>query len=126
MIDRCQTAADNHDGIEQYDVSILKLLYLIRYVDDIKSNVDNITTLMVDDIRADKINMRKSIQESLDRLVSQNYVARNGDVYTFLTDDERAWSGHPQNAGGQRDHRSPLPVNPSAICISAKVQIRQV
>lgn len=89
VIDRCQTAADCHDGIEQYDVSILKLLYLIRYVDDIKANVDNIATLMVDDIRADKINMRKSIQESLDRLVSQNYVARNGDTYTFLTDDEQ-------------------------------------
>ena len=89
VIDRCQTAADSHDGIEQYDVSILKLLYLIRYVDDIKANVDNITTLMVDDIRADKINMRKSVQESLDRLVSQNYIARNGDTYTFLTDDEQ-------------------------------------
>lgn len=89
VIDRCQSAADSHDGIEDYDVSVLKLLYLIRYVDDIKSNVDNITTLMVDDIRADKINMRKSIQESLDRLVSQNYVARNGDTYTFLTDDEQ-------------------------------------
>lgn len=89
VIDRCQVAADSHDGIEQYDVSILKLLYLIRYVDDIKANVDNITTLMVDDIRTDKINMRTAIQESLDRLVSQNYVARNGDTYTFLTDDEQ-------------------------------------
>ena len=89
VIDRCQNAADSHDGIEQYDVSILKLLYLIRYVDDIKANVDNMTTLMVDDIRTDKINMRKEIQGSLDRLVSQNYVARNGDTYTFLTDDEQ-------------------------------------
>lgn len=89
VVDRCQTAADNHDGIEQYDVSILKLLYLIRYVDDVKANIDNITTLMVDDIRADKINMRKTIQGSLDRLVSQNYVARHGDTYTFLTDDEQ-------------------------------------
>ena len=89
VIDRCQLAADSHDGIEQYDVSILKLLYLIRYVDDIKANVDNITTLMVEDIRADKINMRKDIQTSLDRLVSQNYVARHGDTYTFLTDDEQ-------------------------------------
>lgn len=89
VIDRCQSAADCHDGIEQYDVSILKLLYLIRYVDDIKANVDNITTLMVDDIRADKINMRKSVQASLDRLISQNYIARNGDTYTFLTDDEQ-------------------------------------
>ena len=89
VIDRCQNAADSGDGIEQYDVSILKLLYLIRYVDDIKSNVDNITTLMVERIDADKINMRKSVQESLDRLLSQNYVARNGDTYTFLTDDEQ-------------------------------------
>jgi hypothetical protein len=89
VIDRCQAAADSHDGIDTYDVNVLKLLYLIRYVDDIKANVDNITTLMVDDIRADKINMRKTIQESLDRLVSQNYVSRNGDTYTFLTDDEQ-------------------------------------
>lgn len=89
VIDRCQTAADNGNGIEQYDVSVLKLLYLIRYVDDIKANVDNITTLMVDDIRTDKINMRKQVQESLDRLLSQNYIARNGDTYTFLTDDEQ-------------------------------------
>lgn len=89
VIDRCQTAADNHDGIEQYDVDILKLLYLIRYVDDVKANVDNITTLMVEDIRADKINMRKAVQESLDRLLSQNYISRNGDTYTFLTDEEQ-------------------------------------
>lgn len=89
VIDRCQTAADNREGVEPYDVEVLKLLYLIRYVDDIKANVDNITTLMVDDIRADKINMRRQIGESLDRLVSQNYVARNGDTYTFLTDDEQ-------------------------------------
>ncbi len=89
VIDRCQTAADNHDGIEQYDVNVLKLLYLIRYVDDIKANIDNITTLMVESIDADKIIMRQTVQASLDRLLAQNYIARNGDTYTFLTDDEQ-------------------------------------
>ncbi len=89
VVDRCQTAADNMDGIEPYDVSVLKLLYLIRYVDDVKANLDNITVLMTDDIRADKITMRQTIQQSLDRLVSQNYVSRAGDTYTFLTDDEQ-------------------------------------
>ncbi len=89
VIDRCQTAADGDDGIEQYDVSVLKLLYLIRYVNDVKANVDNITTLMIDDIRADKIEMRQQIQRSLDRLVWQNYVSRSGDTYTFLTNDEQ-------------------------------------
>lgn len=89
VIDRCQNAADNQDGIEQYDVSILKLLYLVRYVDDVRANLDNITVLMCDDIRADKITMRRTIQQSLDRLVSQNYISRAGDTYTFLTDDEQ-------------------------------------
>ena len=116
VIDRCQTAADNHDGIEQYDVSVLKLLYLIRYVDDIKANVDNITTLMVDDIRADKITMRKQIQECLDRLVHENYIARNGDTYTFLTDDEQDI---------ERDIRN-TPVDSAAIVQSIATQIRKI
>ncbi len=89
VIDRCQTAADNHDGLEQRDVSVLKLLYLIRYIDDIKANIDNIAILMVDDIRADKIKLRREIAESLERLERQNYVARNGDNYSFLTDEEQ-------------------------------------
>lgn len=89
VIDRCRRAADNQDGIEQYDVNILKLLYLVRYVDDVKANVENISILMADDIRTDKVSARLQIQQSLDRLVSQNYVSRAGDIYTFLTDDEQ-------------------------------------
>ncbi|MEX1029999.1 MAG: BREX system P-loop protein BrxC [Paenibacillaceae bacterium] len=89
VIDRCQTAADRHDGLEQRDVSALKLLYLVRYIDDIKANIDNIAILMVDDIRTDKINLRREIAASLERLEAQNYVARNGDNYSFLTDEEQ-------------------------------------
>lgn len=89
VIDRCQTAADKHDGLEQRDVSVLKLLYLVRYIDDIKANIDNIAILMVDDIRTDKIALRREIAESLERLERQNYVARNGDNYSFLTDEEQ-------------------------------------
>lgn len=89
VIDRCQNAADNHDGIEPQDVAVLKLLYLVRYIDDIKANIDNIATLMVDDIRSDKIALRASVTASLERLQSQNYVSRNGDTYAFLTDEEQ-------------------------------------
>lgn len=89
VIDRCQTAADKHDGLEQRDVSVLKLLYLVRYIDDIKANIDNIAILMVDDIRTDKITLRREIADSLERLEAQNYVARGGDNYSFLTDEEQ-------------------------------------
>ena len=89
VIERCQKAADNGDGIEQQDVDVLKLLYLIRYIDDIPSNLDNIVILMADDIRVDKIIMRESVRGCLDRLMSQNYIGRTGDTYTFLTDEEQ-------------------------------------
>ena len=89
VIERCQKAADNGDGIEQQDVDVLKLLYLVRYVDDIPSNLDNIVILMADDIRVDKIIMREAVRRCLDRLMSQNYIGRTGDLYSFLTDEEQ-------------------------------------
>ncbi len=89
VIDRCQSAADKHEGLEQRDVRVLKLLYLVRYIDDIQANIDNIAILMVDDIRTDKITLRREIAESLERLETQNYVARSGDTYSFLTDEEQ-------------------------------------
>ena len=89
VIERCQRAADNGDGIEALDVEVLKLLYLIRYIDDIPANLDNIVILMADDIRMDKITMRETIRGCLNRLMSQNYIGRTGDVYNFLTDEEQ-------------------------------------
>ena len=89
VIERCQKAADNGNGIEDYDVNVLKLLYLIRYIDDVKANLDNIAILMADDIRTDKIELRGKVQKSLDRLKSQNYIDQRGDAYVFLTDEEQ-------------------------------------
>lgn len=89
VIERCERAAIDGNGIEPQDVDVLKLLYLIRYVDDVKANLDNIVILMADDIRLDKITMREQVRGSLDRLMSQNYIGRSGDTYNFLTDEEQ-------------------------------------
>ena len=45
--------------------------------------------LMADDIRADKIVLREKVGASLERLLSQNYIGRSGDIYNFLTDEEQ-------------------------------------
>lgn len=90
VIERCERAAANGDGIEIQDVDLLKLLYLIRYIDnDVKANIDNLVILMADDIRVDKVTLREAVKGSLDRLTSQNYIARTGDTYNFLTDEEQ-------------------------------------
>ena len=89
VIDRCQTAANKGDGLEPQDVSVLKLLYLVRYIGDIKANIDNIAILMIDDIRTDTTALRTSVAASLERLLTQNYISRSGDTYAFLTDEEQ-------------------------------------
>lgn len=89
VIERAEKAANNNNGLTKEDVNLLKLLYLVRYIDDIKSNIENLTILMADRIDIDKIKLRESVKESLDRLIKQNYIARNGDIYQFLTNEEQ-------------------------------------
>ena len=89
VIERAERAASNNNGLTTDDVNLLKLLYLVRYIDDIKSNIENLTILMADSINVDKIVLRQQVEDSLNRLQKQNYIARNGDIYQFLTDEEQ-------------------------------------
>ena len=89
VIERAESAADRDQGLNKFDVNLLKLLYLIKYIDDIPSNIENITILMADNILVDKQELRENVKKSLDHLINQNYVSRNGDIYTFLTDEEQ-------------------------------------
>jgi len=82
--------APANPSLETYDVLLLKALFLIRYIPDIvKPNVDNLATLCVDQIDADKLALKRKIQESLTRLEQQRLVSRNGDLWFFLTNEER-------------------------------------
>ena len=97
VIDRAERGAAAGDGLKRGDVDILKLLFLIRYVDGMASNLENICTLMISDVHDDKITMRRDIQQALDRLVHENYVSRNGEIYLFLTDEEQEINNEIRN-----------------------------
>ena len=77
------------DTLKPFDGNILKTLFLIRYVDAVKSTLDNLVTLSIDKIDADKITLKKEIEDSLNRLERQLLIARNGDEYLFLTNEEK-------------------------------------
>lgn len=83
-----QAAANGE--LQPFDITLLKVMFLIRYIEVLPGNVDNLVTLCVDEIDADRLELRRRIEDSLDRLERQTLVARNGDVYLFLTNEERA------------------------------------
>ena len=82
--------APTNPSLEPYDIHLLKAMFLIRYIPDIvKPTIDNLATLCVDEIDADKLALKRRIQESLARLEKQRLVSRNGDLWFFLTNEER-------------------------------------
>lgn len=89
VVNRAHEAARKGQGLEPVDVEVLKLLFLIRWVDDVEANPDNIAILMVDEIDTNLLEMRRTVNDALARLVRQNYAGRSGETYQFLTDDER-------------------------------------
>lgn len=90
VIVRAERAAANNDGLEPFDARVLKLLFLIRWVNrEMPGTKDNITTLMADAIDVDRAALSERVAASLERLIKQNYITRTGEAYLFLTDDER-------------------------------------
>ena len=81
-------AGDNY-ALGPFDTTVLKVLFLIRYVDEIPGSVDNLVTLCIDEIDTDKLALRKTIEAGLARLEGETLIARNGDLYFFLTNEER-------------------------------------
>lgn len=78
----------NHEK-ECFDVNVLKTLFMIKYVKEIKANIENITSLMVSNINDDRIALAQKVEDALKRLVRQTLVQKNGDIYVFLTNEEQ-------------------------------------
>ena len=81
--------AETNPSLEPFDIQLLQVLFLIRYVDEMKGNVDNLVTLCLDQIDGDRLALRRRIEESLGRLEKETLISRSGDNYFFLTNEER-------------------------------------
>ena len=79
----------DHKNGDVFAINVLKTLFLIKYVQDITSNIDNITTLMMTDIDEDRITLKGKVEDALKVLMRQMLVQKNGDSYVFLTDEEQ-------------------------------------
>ncbi len=77
-------------GITDADLNLLKTLFLIRYTEKlITGTVENLVTLFIDEVDADRLAVRSSIEESLAKLEKEHLISRHGDKYFFLTNEEQ-------------------------------------
>lgn len=89
--------AKKNSRLNDFDIEVLKVLFLLKYVKELKANLENLSTLMLSNIDDDKIDIKKKIQDSLNKLIRETLVQKNGEEYVFLTNDEQDINKEIQN-----------------------------
>lgn len=74
---------------DNFNVNVLKVLFMIKYVNTIKANKENIASLMVSDVNDDRLALIKKVEDALTILESQSVIQKNNDTYIFLTNEEQ-------------------------------------
>ena len=72
-----------------FAINVLKTLFMIKYVLEIEANIDNITSLMIENIDDDRIELKGRVEDALKVLMRQMLIQKNGSIYVFLTDEEQ-------------------------------------
>lgn len=72
-----------------FALRLLKTLFLVKYVKEFKATPRNLSVLMLDSFQQNVTDLRKHIETALGLLEQQTYIQRNGDLYEFLTDEEK-------------------------------------
>lgn len=87
-IQRAIIQAENHLD-DPFAIRLLKTLFLVKYVKEFKPTIRNLCVLMLDGFNQDLPKLRKRVEEALSLLEQQTYVQRNGELYEYLTDEEK-------------------------------------
>ncbi len=81
--------AQSNERLNELDVEVLKVLFMVKWVKEMPANLENIATLMIRHVDDDKVELKKQIEGSLDRLLKETLIQRNGDEHIFLTHEEQ-------------------------------------
>jgi len=74
---------------DPYAIRVLKALFLVKYVKEFKATLRNLSVLMLERFGEDVPAQRKKLEAALNLLEQQTYIQRNGDLYEYLTDEEK-------------------------------------
>ena len=74
---------------DEFAVRVLKTLFLVKYYSQFKPTLHNITILMLESFDQDVGNLKQRIEEALGLLEQQTYIQKNGELFEFLTKEEK-------------------------------------
>jgi hypothetical protein len=81
--------AINNIGAGSFEVRVLKILFLVKYVKNFEATPHHLTALLTASFDQDQKALEQDVQTALNKLTRESYILRNGTKYEFLTDDEK-------------------------------------
>lgn len=74
---------------DEFATRILKALFLVKYVKGFKPTSRNVAVLMLDRFETDLTKHKRRVDEALSLLEQNTYIQRSGELFEFLTDEEK-------------------------------------
>lgn len=74
---------------DEFATRVLKALFLVKYVKGFKSTARNVAILMLDKFDMDLTKHKRRVDDALSLLEQNTYIQRNGELFEFLTDEEK-------------------------------------
>ena len=74
---------------DDFATRVLKALFLVKYVKPFKPTARNIAILMLDRFDANLTEHKQRVEAALSLLEQNTYIQRNGELFEFLTDEEK-------------------------------------
>ena len=81
--------AESKRGCSTEDVELLKLLFLLKGQQQVKTNLQNLVSFMVDNVDANVKEIEERVKKSLLKLEKEVLIQKDGDQYMFLTNEEQ-------------------------------------
>jgi len=84
------TNAQKRPTLDEFDIRLLRVLFMIKHVKEMPATIDRLATLMVESVNEDKLALKDKISKSLKNLEDETLIQKNGDEYDFLTNEEQS------------------------------------
>jgi hypothetical protein len=87
---KAEEKAKNKEGLEEFDVEVLKALYMVKSIDEFRSTANNISSLFIDAVDCERGPIEQKVKASLERLLQSMLIEQHADQsYSFLSDEEQ-------------------------------------
>lgn len=81
--------AHDNEALKTEDIDLLKMLFMLKHVKEIQTNLDNLVTLSLTHVDENRMELRDRVEASLKRLEKQTLIQQLAQGWVFLTNEEQ-------------------------------------